>query len=194
MSARLENPPQPAAGRSAGWRAHAELALWRHGLAWPLVLGVLLAAALLAQAGLALERQAAAVPRGLAPAAPRADAAAADPSAARESALRALLPPAEEATASVRRLVELTRPQLAWQRAEFQNTDDEGTRLLRVQITVPVNGRYAAMRAALDRSLLELPHLSLDQVLLHREKLDSTDLEARLRFSLWFRLAGGGAR
>lgn len=194
MNTLADQPPRQAGARRAGWRAHAGLALWRHGLAWPLVLALLVAAGLLLQAGRDLEGQARAAPRAPVALPAAATIAPADPSAAREAALRELLPPAEEATASVRRLVELTRPQLAWQRAEFQNTDDDGTRLVRVQITVPVNGRYAAMRAALDRSLLALPHLSLDQVVLHREKLDSTELEARLRFSLWFRLAPGGAR
>lgn len=164
--------------------AQAGLWLWRHGAWLPVVLVLLLAAgALLVQAATLRERaQAVAVVQAAAPAsAPLPARASSD--AANAAALRRLLPPAAEATAQVRKLVELTRPQLAWQRAEFQQNDDGG--LLRVQITVPVAGEYAAMRDALDRALAELPHLSLDQVQLRRLQPDATRLEARLRFSLW---------
>ncbi len=173
-----------AAAPRAAIAAHAGLWLWRHGTWLPVVLVLLLAAgALLVQAAALRERaHAAAVLQATAPAsAPLPARASAD--AQNAAALRRLLPPAAEATAQVRKLVELTRPQLAWQRAEFQQNDDGG--LLRVQVTVPVAGEYAAMRDALDRALAELPYLSLDQVQLRRLQPDATKLEARLRFSLW---------
>lgn len=181
----LSTRPGTGAAPGAAAAAHAGLWLWRHGLWLPAVLALLAcAAALLAQAGALRARaeavavmQAAALP--VAP--PQPARASAD--AQNAAALRRLLPPAAEATAQVRKLVELTRPQLAWQRAEFQQNDDGG--LLRVQVTVPVAGEYAAMRDALDRALAELPHLSLDQVQLRRLQPDATKLEARLRFSLW---------
>lgn len=180
----LSTRPDTGAAPGAAAAAHAGLWLWRHGLWLPAVLLLLAcAAALLAQAGaLRTRAEAAAVVHAAVPVAPPQPArASAD--AQNAAALRRLLPPAAEATAQVRKLVELTRPQLAWQRAEFQQNDDGG--LLRVQVTVPVAGEYAAMRDALDRALAELPHLSLDQVQLRRLQPDATKLEARLRFSLW---------
>ncbi len=196
MSA-LPLPAPRAAAPRAAWPAHAGLWLWRHGLWLPLALALLLLAAVLVwdtmalrERGLALATTTAA--RAAAPA-PAATATRADADAQNMAALRGLLPPAADATAQVRRLVELTRPQLAWQRAEFQQTEDAAGGVLRLQVTVPVAGEYAAMRQALDRSLLELPNLSLDQVQLRRVQPDATRLEARLRFSIWLAAAAPGA-
>jgi hypothetical protein len=185
-----------ASAARAAWRAHAGLWLWRHGLWLPSTLALLLAAAGLGwdamdlQArGQALATTATARAATPVPAPPRASA-----DSENVAALRDLLPPATDATAQVRRLVELTRPQRAWQRAEFQQSEDAAGGVLRLQVTVPVAGEYAAMRQALDHSLAELPNLSLDQVQLRRVQPDATRLEARLRFSIWLAAASPGAR
>lgn len=182
------------APQRAAWSAHAGLWLWRHGLWLPAAALLLLAAGALAWDAAAMQAQV----QSLASARPAAPASAPLPArvvadAGHIAALRALLPPAADATAQVRRLVELTRPQLAWQRAEFQQNDDPAGGLLRVQVTVPVAGEYAAMRQALDRALAELPHVSLDQVLLRRVQPDATKLEARLRFSVWLAAPAAGS-
>jgi len=176
--------------RAASGAARAGLWLWRHGVWLPLTLALLLAAALLWWDATQLQARG----QALAAARPAAGASAPLPprvvaDAENAAALRGLLPPAVDATAQVRRLVELTRPQLAWQRAEFQQSDDNAGGLLRVQVTVPVAGEYAAMRQALDRALAELPNVSLDQVQLRRLQPDATRLEARLRFSIWLAAA-----
>jgi hypothetical protein len=160
--------------------------LWRHGVAVPLAALMLLAAALLAwqatRPGPVLP--AVVAPRQSAPPPAGAEAAAA------MAALHAVLLPADEATAAVRRLVTLTQPELAWQRAEFAQSEDAAPGVARLQITVPVSGEYRAVREALQRALLEMPQLSLDQVRLQREAGAGITLEAQLRFSLWLRAAG----
>jgi Type II secretion system (T2SS), protein M subtype b len=187
--------PTTAAARPAraAVSAHLGLWLWRHGSWLPLAVLLLGCAAGFGWQAWQLRAQARASASVVA-AAPRAPTAPAlvrtDPAAANLAALHQLLPPAAEATAQVRRLVELTRPQLAWQRAEFQHGEDTPLGLQRVQVTVPVAGEYAAMRQALDRSLAQLPHVSLDQVQLQRVQPDATQLEARLRFSIWLNTHG----
>lgn len=175
--------------RRTSWRARIGLWRWRHGAWLPAALLLLAAAAGLAWHTAQVAEQAQRLvapepavgrssPTAAAPAAPQGDGE-------RLAAFLALLPPAAEATPQVRRLIELTRPQLAWQRAEFQHSEDTAAGVLRLQITVPVAGEYAAMRMALESSLQALPHLSLEQVQLRRAQPDDTRLEARLRFSLF---------
>jgi len=165
-------------------RARLELWLWRHGAALPLALVLGLAAAVVAVLTRPTPDTAPAVVAARLPGA-AASAAAGDARALAD--FRALLLPADESTALVRRLVTLTQPALAWQRAEFQQSDDAAPGVLRLQITVPVQGEYAAVRLALNKALREMPQLSLDQVRLQREPTAGAMLDARLRFSLWMR-------
>lgn len=172
-------------------RARLELWIWRHGL-WLPLLAVLLAAA--AAVGWDVYTTAAQAQRALAALPPVAMTAPAMRSPAaddaeRLTALRQALEPLHEATESVRRLVALTQPDLAWQRAEFQQSDDVAPGVARLQITVPVSGEYRALRRALDRALQEMPNLSLDQVQFRREQAGESQLDTRLRFSLWLQAA-----
>ncbi len=176
----------------ASLRAHVTLWTWRHGWWLPLGLAWCAAAAALAWDARASTVQlrvlAAAVPPAATPApTPTRSARAADDDALHLADLRGLLLPAQQTTAAVRRLVELTQPELAWQRAEFQHSDDVAPGVARLQITVPVSGEYRAMRRALQRALAEMPQLSLDQLQLRREQAGESQLETRLRFSLWLR-------
>jgi hypothetical protein len=174
-----------------------QLFLWRHGLWLPVCAAVLAAAAV---AGLqARSLRIAAAQPALVEAVPRAnqapvadDAAAAD--AAAWEAWRAVLEPYDNATAGVRRLVSLTQADLAWQRAEFQQQDDPALGVVRMTIEVPVSGQYRRLRKALDAALREMPALSLDRVTLRREAAAESELDARLRFSLWLERPAGGAR
>ena len=165
-------------------RARLELWLWRHGAALPLALALAGAAVAVAALGgsFGSGQPAAAVVGARVPIA-TVGTGASDAEAL--AAFHALLRPADEATAQVRRLVTLTQPALAWQRAEFQQSEDAAPGVLRLQITVPVSGEYAAVRSALHKALREMPQLSLDQVRLQREAPAGAMLDTRLRFSLW---------
>jgi hypothetical protein len=180
--------PIPEAGRRRpSWRLWWSLVVWRHGLWLPLC-GVMLtlAGVLLWQAQAvddealrrARERIAIAQARP-GPAPDRLD------EAQRLQVFLHQLQPASHSTQQVRRLVELTQPELAWQQAQFQQSDDPSLGITQLQITVPVSGQYRPMRQALDRALLELPNLALDQVTFRRQQAGDSQLEARLRFSLW---------
>ncbi len=199
----MADAPLPARGRTSGVHfggfiaSRLQLLLWRHGLWLPVCAAVLAAAA-----GLGLQarslRIAAAQP-ALAAAVPRAapeslvdEAAAAD--AAAWEAWRAVLAPYDNATAAVRRLVSLTQSDLAWQRAEFQQQDDPALGVVRMTIEVPVSGQYRRLRKALDAALREMPALSLDRVTLRRQAAAESELDARLRFSLWLERPAAGAR
>ena len=57
-------------------------------------------------------------------------------------------------------------------------------RIERYQIVLPVSGSYAQMRDFLDRSLAEIPVLSLDQMTLKRESRNQGEVQAELRLSL----------
>lgn len=168
-------------------RLHLDIWLWRHGAAWPIAAAVLAAAA-----ALSAWAWRPAPPVVVAPRVPlAADAAGSATDDARTlAAFRAVLVPAESSTAAVRQLISLTQPALAWQRAEFAQSEEAAAGVQRLQITVPVSGDYAAVRKALQRALAQMPQLSLDAVRLQREPEGDAPVEARLRFSLWLRAPG----
>ncbi len=184
------SPPRRADPR--GWLG---LGFWRHGLWLPLALAMLLAAGLLVREAVALRASLRPV-EGAALATPSPASPSTSPAAAEEphiSAWRQVLVPSKESTQLVRRLVELTQPELAWQRAQFQQTEDLALGVVQLQITVPVSGEYRQMRKSLDRALLEMPNLSLDQVMFRRQQASDSQLESRLRFSLWLDASRGPA-
>ena len=180
-------PQLAVAQRRTDPRSWLGLGFWRYGLWLPLALALLLAAGLLARDALALRASlqpadgAALTTQAVASPSP-VPAATDDPYI---GAWRQVLVPSRESTQLVRRLVELTQPELAWQRAQFQQTEDVALGVVQLQITVPVSGEYRQMRKSLDRALLEMPNLSLDQVMFRRQQASDSQLESRLRFSLW---------
>ncbi|HET7792717.1 MAG TPA: hypothetical protein VFL64_04965 [Rhizobacter sp.] len=169
-------------------RAWIGLAFWRHGLWLPLSLAMLVLATWMVQAALSthLALKQIEMPAAVAAAAPASPAAASAVAEAHElQAWREVLVPVRQSTELVRHLVELTQPDLAWQRAQFQQNDDQALGVVQLQITVPVKGEYKQMRKALDRALLAMPNLSLDQVMFRRQQASDSQLEAQVRFSLW---------
>jgi Tfp pilus assembly protein PilO len=60
-----------------------------------------------------------------------------------------------------------------------------GTPLLRWQLSLPLEASYPEIRAFIDDSLRQLPALALDEFKLARDSIESTDLEASLRFNLY---------
>jgi hypothetical protein len=61
---------------------------------------------------------------------------------------------------------------------------------MRYQINLPVTGNYPAVRAFVAEALEREPSLALDGMRLTRERMDSGEIEAELRFTLYL----GGAR
>jgi hypothetical protein len=70
------------------------------------------------------------------------------------------------------------------QLASASYASEQAGRLERYQIVLPVSGSYAQMREFLDRSLAEIPVLSLDQMTLKRESRRDGAVQAELKMTL----------
>jgi hypothetical protein len=88
---------------------------------------------------------------------------------------------------SIAQLVKLLeREGVVADRAEY-TTEDQEPGLARLRITVPVEGRYADLRALIAAVLNGLPHAALDGLQLERQEGDASRLSGTLRLSLFFR-------
>ena len=72
---------------------------------------------------------------------------------------------------------------VALRSAEYRMHRGTG-RIERYEITLPVSGTYSQIRAFLDRSLSEIPVLSLDNVNFKRDDADDTAVDADVRLTL----------
>lgn len=193
MSSMASLPSLPSAGHGAPrihLRAWVGLLYWRHGVWLPLALVLVLGAGVLLYDALTmraarrqLDQAAAALKSAPVSVEDRPSSVTADQQ--RLNAFRQVLVAAQDSSEEVRRLVGLTQPELAWQRAQFQHSEDSALGTVQLQIAVPVKGEYRQMRKAVDRALLDMPNLSLDHVALQRRQASDSQLEAQLRFSLW---------
>lgn len=119
-------------------------------------------------------------------------AAAAAPQTAREPAADAdadplaSLPPTGEAAEHIGELERLARSHgIALPRGQYSASAQPGTRLVRWQVTLPVEAEYPALVAWLAAALERLPSLTLDDMKLKREQIESRTLQAQLRLSLY---------
>jgi hypothetical protein len=88
---------------------------------------------------------------------------------------------------SIAQLVKLLeREGVVADRAEY-TTEDQEPGLARLRVTVPVEGRYADLRALIAALLNGLPHAALDGVQLERQEDGASRLSGTLRLSLFFR-------
>lgn len=159
------------------WLAYAASRLGVPGL---LGLALLAAGGMLAQQGNALDREA----RVLA-----AHAAAREPAPTPKAApARPSLPSAREAPAVLSGLFEAARHTgLLLDEGNYRVTTDHSAGLLRQQITLPVSGRYPALRAFLAEALNRHPSLALEALRLDRSEPGDGLLVANLRFVLYLR-------
>jgi Tfp pilus assembly protein PilO len=67
--------------------------------------------------------------------------------------------------------------------ASYRTQQTEG-RIERYEITLPATGSYAQIRDFLQRSLAEIPILSLDQLKLRREDKSNGEIQAEMRLTL----------
>ena len=68
---------------------------------------------------------------------------------------------------------------------EYRLVQEQGKRLARYQMTLPLKGTYAQIRAFVSKALEEVPALALDDIDLKREAISSKALEARLKLTLF---------
>lgn len=59
-----------------------------------------------------------------------------------------------------------------------------GTRIERYEITMPITGNYAQIRAFLENALMEIPILSLDQVSFQKKHPNDVTVDAEVRLTL----------
>jgi hypothetical protein len=74
---------------------------------------------------------------------------------------------------------------VALTQSEFQTSNDGHGGLRQVQITLPVRSSYAALRAFTEATLREHPMVSIDQVSMKRETIAQGIAEVRLKLSIW---------
>lgn len=98
----------------------------------------------------------------------------------------AMLPPTGEASQLIGELEQLAHAHgLALPRGQYSVSPQAGTTLARWQLVLPVEAPYPALHAFLAASLERLPNLTLDELKLKRDRIESGELQAELRLSLF---------
>ena len=75
--------------------------------------------------------------------------------------------------------------QLLLEQGEYRLTPDKTGKLMRYQITLPVKGSYLQIRQFVDQALIDVPVAALDDINFKREAIGGTQLEARIKFTLY---------
>jgi len=71
--------------------------------------------------------------------------------------------------------------------AEYRSRKETGGEMLRYEISLPLRGGYAALRAWLAELRNQQPALAIDELSLHRTTAEAAQLEGRLRLALFLR-------
>jgi hypothetical protein len=92
----------------------------------------------------------------------------------------------EQLTDLLARLDEISRSVgVELRTGEYDLRKPEGPRLGQYQITLPVAGDYARIRAFAENALFELPTLSLDRISFRRKRVSDAQVEAEIRMTLY---------
>ncbi len=75
--------------------------------------------------------------------------------------------------------------QLALEQGEYRLNPDKTGKLVRYQVTLPVKGSYLQIRRFVDQALIDVPVAALDDINFKREAIGATQLEARIKFTLY---------
>ena len=74
---------------------------------------------------------------------------------------------------------------LVLEQGEYRLSPDKSGKLARYQITLPVKGTYLQIRQFVDQALIDVPVAALDDINFKREAIGGTQLEARIKFTLY---------
>lgn len=110
------------------------------------------------------------------------------PAKARQEKTRAqALPELEpEAAAALKRVFDAARGEgIELMRGDYRQVQEQGAGFKRYQFTLPVAGTYPEIRAFLSDVLADEPALALNGLLLRRDSIESPEVEATLRFTLY---------
>jgi hypothetical protein len=171
-------------------RVRAEIALWRHGWAWPLAVTLVACAAVsllwLEPARRERDRARAELAQEQVVVAGAISPKAAAPEARQKlDALQDLLRRSPDSAQLVRKMAVLAQAeQIALAQSDYQQQAIT-TGVSRVQVTQPVRASYPQLRRYIESVLRDVPNASLDQVVAHRENVGLGQVEARLKWSLW---------
>ncbi|MCY1274065.1 hypothetical protein D9M68_357890 [compost metagenome] len=100
--------------------------------------------------------------------------------------LRRNLPAQLDATGAIDRIYALAQQEgIALARGEYALGLDPKTRLARYQVLLPVRGSYPQLRRFLHGLQAQLPALALEEVDLQRKQIADSDLEGRVRMTLY---------
>ena len=102
----------------------------------------------------------------------------------------AALPPTGTAAQQIGELEQLARAHgLELPRGQYSVSPQTGTSLLRWQLVLPLEAPYPALHAFIAAALERLPNLVLDELKLKRDRIESDELQAELRLSLFLEAA-----
>lgn len=102
----------------------------------------------------------------------------------------AALPPTGAAAQQIGELEQLAQSHgLTLPRGQYSVAQQAGTTLARWQLVLPVEAAYPALHAFLAAALERLPNLTLDELKLQRDRIESGKLQAELRMSLFVETA-----
>jgi hypothetical protein len=102
--------------------------------------------------------------------------------------LGSALPTLAHNAADLDQLFALARThRITLQRGDYQFAQEPHAALLTYSITLPVHQTYATIKQFSADVLRALPHAALDELRLERIDSGSADLDARLRFTLFYR-------
>ena len=101
-----------------------------------------------------------------------------------------MLPPMSEASQLIGDLQQLAQAEgLELPRGQYSVSTLAGTSLRRWQLVLPVEATYPTLYAFIAAALERQPNLTLDELKLKRDRIETEDLQAELRMSLFVEAA-----
>ena len=82
---------------------------------------------------------------------------------------------------------------LVLEQGEYRITPDKSGKLARYQITLPVKGSYVQIRQFVAQALADVPVAALEDINFKRETIGATQLQARIKFTLFLGADSAGA-
>lgn len=101
------------------------------------------------------------------------------------AAIQSTLPPRKDATLSIERIYAAARKEgVALAKGEYVLVADQNAHVVRYQINLPVRSDYRKIRRFIN-TLASVPYLGLDEVSLQRQQIAETELDVRIRMTLF---------
>jgi hypothetical protein len=180
--------------RLARWRLSLEIALWRHGVLWPLLLlcvvltmgvwwgGVQPQKELLVE----LSQRAADQAQKRKTAQPAVPVK--DEQAHTWQQIRQSWPPAQQVETHIATVLQAAQKRgLVVEQGDYQYRAEPELNALKVTMNLPLNGSYANLRSWVDAVLRDHPNLALDELAIKRETVSSAQAEVKVRWVGWYR-------